>query len=90
MRMLCSVCEVFSAVHSARVVGEVEVHLRRGLGAGRHLELDAHPVDRELLPGVGDVDRRRDERGLARSARSDRGPAPICPSGPFASAAPYM
>ena len=47
------------------VVGEVEVHLGGGFGARRHLEHDAHAVDRELLAGGGDVDRRRDQRRLA-------------------------
>ena len=46
------------------VVGEVEVHLRRCFGAGCHLEHDPHAVDRELLAGVGDVDRGRDQRRL--------------------------
>ena len=45
-------------------VGEVEVHLRRRLGARRHLEHDPHAVDRELLAGGGDVDRRGDQRRL--------------------------
>ncbi len=41
--------------------GEVEVHLGRGLGAGRHLEDDAHPVDDLLLAGTGDGPIGRDE-----------------------------
>ncbi len=43
---------------------EIEVHLRRGLGARGHLELDLHPVDGVGFPGLGDVDRRHDERNL--------------------------
>src|SRR5690606_36227859 len=43
-------------------VGEEEVHLRRGLGAGGELEDDADAVDRLLLAGAGDVEGGRDQR----------------------------
>ena len=45
---------------------EIEVHLRGRLGARRHLELDLDAVDRVLLPGFADVERRHDQRHLAR------------------------
>jgi hypothetical protein len=54
-------------------VGEVEVHPGGGLGARGHLEHDADAVDRELLPGGGDVDRRDDEGGLAPAEVVDVG-----------------
>jgi hypothetical protein len=56
------------------VVGEEEVHLRRGLGAGRVLEHDAHAVDDHLGAGGGDLDGGRQDgdrahrRGLAEAA----------------------
>ena len=36
--------------------GEEQVHVRRRLGAGRHLELDLHAVEGVGLTGGGDVD----------------------------------
>ena len=47
------------------LVGEVEVHLRRRLGARRDLEDDPHPVERLLLTGPGDVEGGRDQPGRA-------------------------
>ncbi len=49
-----------------REVGEVEVHLGRGLGARRHLELDGDPVDDLDLAGVGDVHGGGDQRDRPR------------------------
>ena len=43
------------------MVGQIEVHLRRGLGARRKLEHEPKPVDSVFLPGVGDLDRRVDQ-----------------------------
>jgi len=51
------------------MVWEVEVHLRRRLGARGDLEHDAQPVDPHLLAGAADVDRRRDERRFAGRGR---------------------
>ena len=51
------------------VVGEEEVHLRRCLGPGGHLEHDPHPVDDQLLARGGDVDGGRDQGGLAQRGR---------------------
>ena len=62
---------------------EVEVHLRRRLGAGRHLELDLHTVDGEALTRFGDVDGGGDEThgasggGLPEAAADLAGGAPI-------------
>ena len=51
--------------HAQRAVTrEVEVHFRRRLGAGRHLELDLDPVDGVLLAGLADIERRHDQRDL--------------------------
>ena len=50
------------------LVREVEVHLRRRLGAGGELEDDPHPVDHFLLAGARDVQGGRDQRD-----RSGRG-----------------
>ena len=47
------------------VLREVEVHLRRGFGTRRHLELDLHAVDRQPLARMGDVDRRSDQADRA-------------------------
>ncbi len=61
-------------MHSQPMVGEEEVHLRRRLGLGRHLEHDAHAVDDELLAGAGDVDRRHDQaRHAERHALAEPG-----------------
>ena len=62
--------------HAQRsLVGEVEVHLRRGLGARRHLEEDADPVEDFLLAGAGDVEGRRDQaRRAGRRARAQPDP----------------
>ena len=70
-------------------VGEVEVHFRRCLRAWSHLEHNAHAIDSQLLTGMGDVKRRRDQGGLPVDVVCPR-PAPICPAGPFSTAAPYM
>ena len=49
--------------HAQRApLGEQEVHLGRRLGVGRELEHHVDAVDRLLLAGAGDVDRRRDQR----------------------------
>ena len=48
---------------------EVEVHLRRGLGARRHLEDHPNPVHGQLLAGGGDGHRRIDQRDLAGRGR---------------------
>ena len=61
-------------------VREVEVHLGRRLGPGRDLEDDPHPVERLFLPGVGDVERRRQQPDRAgRSAGAE--PDPHLPGG---------
>jgi len=58
-------------MHRGAPVGEEEVHLRRGLGAGGELEDDADAVDRLLLAGVRDVEGGRDERyGAGRGAHA--------------------
>ncbi len=48
------------------LVGEVEVHLGRGLGARGHLEHDPHAVDVQFGAGLGDVLGRGDERNRAQ------------------------
>ena len=53
-------------MHRARELREEEVHLGRGLGAGRQLELDVHAVEHLDLAGVGDVHGRGDEADRAR------------------------
>ena len=58
-------CVAFSAMQSARKLREVEVHLARRLGAGRHLELDLDAVDRVRLARRRDLERRHDEPDLA-------------------------
>ena len=62
--------------HAQRpLVREIEVHLRRALGAGRELEDDADPVQDLLLPGAGDGAGRRDQAGRAgRPARAQPDP----------------
>jgi hypothetical protein len=51
---------------------EVEVHLRRCLGARRELEHDVHAVEQDVLAGAGDLHRRRDERdGAGRVVRTE-------------------
>ena len=59
---------------------EVEVHLRRRLGARSHLELDLHAVDDVRLTRRRHVRRRHDEappRRWTRSARAPRRPDPV-------------
>ena len=56
---LCWVAVQFSAMHNAAVVGQVEVHLGRGLGTGRELEDHSNVVDRHRLAGVDDLLGRR-------------------------------
>ncbi len=51
------------------MLGEVEVHLRRRLGAGSHLEDHADAVDGLLLAGRGDVEVGRDQGDRAQRGR---------------------
>ncbi len=56
--------------HAERPVpGEEEVHLRRRLGARRHLEHHVDAVDGLLLPRAHDVDGRRDQRDGSQRRR---------------------
>ena len=53
---------------------EVEVHLGRSLGTGGELKDHLDAVDRHLLPGRGDVFRRREQRHLSvRNGLADSG-----------------
>jgi hypothetical protein len=55
-------------------VGEEEIHLRRRLGLGCHLEDDAHTVDGHFLSGVCDVVGWRNEaRNIVRHCLAQAG-----------------
>ena len=87
--MLCRVWVAFSAMHSARVVGEEEVHLRGRLGARRELELHPDAVDDALLAGGRDAVGRDDEGHRAGRGGLAQAGADLA-VGPRSSTAPYM